>query len=489
MELQGENDLKEWVDDKLGRRKDAEFLTSYLIGKYKAARKEESFVLNLNAEWGYGKTFFLERWKEDLIDQGYPVIYYDAWRTDFSKEPLLAFMSEFYSQIRPYLGDGKGVNDSLRGFFKAALNYRKPILNALVKKYVGSTPDDLTEGAEFEGGDDEGSDARLASDIMDKAIDQYLKDHEDKKNSIDRFKVKIEEVATYIEEEVKGKQLPIFVFVDELDRCRPTYSIELLENIKHLFLSKSVCFVIATDSDQLGKSIKAVYGGEFDSERYLNRFFDHEYVIPEPDNIKFSEYLCEEYCLVGDMLFTPLESVPQTFAILSDYFRLRLREQHHAAAMLEAIKLSQHDSQYHDLDVFYLLFLIMLKITKSAAYKQYIYGNKTNDLIKRITVEEDNYNQSIDFLIREIARDPNAGHMSEVEEVMSIVTIISRYTYYFDVDLLSDEWGMRHGNSILDRKLSNRFLNQKPSSYVRGDIRKTDLNGYIRMVNQVGQLS
>ena len=300
--------------------------------------------------------------QEDLKGQGYPVIYYDAWRTVFSNEPLLAFISEFYSQLLPYVGGTEKIRSTLRGLFKAALNYRKPLFNSLVNRYVGSMPGELTEEAEAQGGDeissDGDSDAKLASALMDTAIDKYLKDHESKKGRIEKFKEKIEKVTNHIEKKVKGQQLPIFVFVDELDRCRPTYSIELLENIKHLFLSKSVCFVIATDSDQLGKSIKAVYGSEFDSERYLNRFFDHEYVIPEPDNIKFAEYLCDEYGLNGGRMFTPLGSVAETFSILVNYFRLKLREQHHAAAMLEAIMISQIDAQQKDLDVFYLLFLI-----------------------------------------------------------------------------------------------------------------------------------
>ncbi|WP_419182173.1 P-loop NTPase fold protein [Pantoea ananatis] len=35
---------------------------------------------------------------------------------------------------------------------------------------------------------------------------------------------------------------PLFVFVDELDRCRPTYAIEMLETIKHLFSIENVVY-------------------------------------------------------------------------------------------------------------------------------------------------------------------------------------------------------------------------------------------------------
>lgn len=489
-----ENELEEWEGDKLGRRKDAVFLTNYLVGKFENSRKEESFVLNLNAEWGYGKTFFLKKWEEDLKAQGYPVIYYDAWRSDFSNEPLMAFMSEFYSQILPYLGDAAEIKSTLREFFKAALKYRKPVQNALLKKFIGATSDELAEDAEGQDGEDtpseeEGAEANVASGLLDGAIDKYLEDYVGKKKSIDHFKNKADEVAQYINDKVEGKSLPIFVFVDELDRCRPTYSIELLENIKHLFLSDSICFVIATDSDQLGKSIKAVYGNEFDSGRYLNRFFDHEYVIPEPDNLKFSEFLCGEYGLEGDSMFTPLDSISETFSILANYFRLRLREQHHVVAMLEAIKISQMDSSKKDIDVFYLLFLLMLKITKPVAFKRYSFCKRTPDLIKDTTLNEDEYDQSVEVPVKVRRRDPNSGHTAIENTTVTLYEIIDKYASYHEVNLLGDEWRNRSEVNFFYRKLRDRFSDQSPREYMIGATLSPDICDYIKIVNQVGQLS
>ena len=47
----------------------------------------------------------------------------------------------------------------------------------------------------------------------------------------------------------------------------------MLETIKHLFDINNVVFVIATDKEQLSHSICSVYGANFDSRRYLDRFF------------------------------------------------------------------------------------------------------------------------------------------------------------------------------------------------------------------------
>ncbi|WP_081764293.1 P-loop NTPase fold protein [Sphingobium sp. Ant17] len=73
--------------------------------------------------------------------------------------------------------------------------------------------------------------------------------------------------------DVDPRQAPIFVVVDELDRCRPDYAIALLESIKHLFDVPGVVFVIALHGRQLTASIEAVYGAKFDATAYLRRFF------------------------------------------------------------------------------------------------------------------------------------------------------------------------------------------------------------------------
>ena len=75
---------------------------------------------------------------------------------------------------------------------------------------------------------------------------------------------------------------PLFIFVDELDRCRPTFAIEMLEAIKHVFGIPQIFFVIATDSEQLQHSINAVYGEKFGSYNYLKRFFDASFQLSIP---------------------------------------------------------------------------------------------------------------------------------------------------------------------------------------------------------------
>ena len=81
----------------------------------------------------------------------------------------------------------------------------------------------------------------------------------------------------------------MIVMIDELDRCRPTYAIELLEVAKHLFSVDHIVFVLAINRTELAHSIQAIYGDRFDAEGYLRRFFDIDFQLPEPDRDAFLE--------------------------------------------------------------------------------------------------------------------------------------------------------------------------------------------------------
>ena len=77
------------------------------------------------------------------------------------------------------------------------------------------------------------------------------------------------------------------MIIDELDRCRPSYAVELLEVTKHLFAVDKIVFVLAINRSELAHSIKVVYGSDFDAEGYLRRFFDIDFRLPEPERERF----------------------------------------------------------------------------------------------------------------------------------------------------------------------------------------------------------
>jgi len=92
---------------------------------------------------------------------------------------------------------------------------------------------------------------------------------------------------------VAQKEKPLLVMVDELDRCRPSYAVELLEVAKHLFAVRHVVFALAVNRSELEHSVKALYGDEFDAHGYLRRFFDVDFQLPAPDRNQFIDRMLE----------------------------------------------------------------------------------------------------------------------------------------------------------------------------------------------------
>lgn len=84
--------------DQLGRKKPAEILT-HLVGSVQGP-----CVLAVDAPWGTGKTTFLKMWSQYLRQdkQGFPVIGFNAWETDFSGNPFQALSSELTSGLEKY---------------------------------------------------------------------------------------------------------------------------------------------------------------------------------------------------------------------------------------------------------------------------------------------------------------------------------------------------------------------------------------------------
>ncbi|EKB22316.1 hypothetical protein HMPREF1170_02578 [Aeromonas veronii AMC35] len=116
--------------DRLDRARYAEFLTNYLA----AEGKQRNYVLNLNAEWGAGKTWFIKRWYMELKAH-YPTVYIDAWQQDFSDDPLLTVISSIIEQLRDATGNKVAIPDGIKSKLLGLLKVGgKLVLKSAIKK-------------------------------------------------------------------------------------------------------------------------------------------------------------------------------------------------------------------------------------------------------------------------------------------------------------------------------------------------------------------
>lgn len=276
---------------------------------------EGNMFISLDAKWGAGKTFYVRQIEQTLnyltkkfkgldieqdvedvfsnsllsktkINYTYLPIYYDAWLYDNHVDPLMSLMLVITKKYKEYCNS---------------------------KLNIGSFNDKVAELLDFTsisiGGFQIGGNFRnMKEAIQGKDLLSAVKMEEE-------IRDKVKEVFNSIIVENVQK---LVIFIDELDRCRPNFAIEMLERIKHYFDDDRIIFVASINREQLIHSISKYYGTNFDSTGYLDKFFDRNVYLPEIDT-RFGEK--------SQVSFTDRQYRLENVASgLNDYFRLSLRE-------------------------------------------------------------------------------------------------------------------------------------------------------------------
>ena len=252
-------------NDLLGRRESVEVLT-HLVGSL-----EGPCVLAVDAAWGNGKTTFLNIWARHLRNQGFPIVKFNAWETDFSGDPFVALSTELTDGLQEYTNESMAqkVEDTKE---RAKEVLRRAIPGAVRLATAGVL--DINPLLEKEVGN------ALAS-----YAEERLSAYQQAQESVKQFKDALQDMANAVSKSCENR--PLIVMIDELDRCRPSYAVELLEVAKHLFAVDHIVFVLAVNRSELSHSIRALYGADFDAQGYLGRFFDVDFRLPEPNRKKF----------------------------------------------------------------------------------------------------------------------------------------------------------------------------------------------------------
>lgn len=310
-----------WANDLLGRKADGEHLVKLLLQRYqqrKDAGQKASYILNINAGWGEGKTFFITALQKQLSALGHPTAYINAWADDLAQEPLITVMATIDGTLRPFFENNEAASSkwarAKQRFGVVALEAGKQLGKHALRKLTGIALDDIAEYLRLKlNADDKKASNKLAEDVGDSfyesasgLIADRIGEHNAARSSLNGFKQDVSSIISEAVEADDAVKAPLFVFVDELDRCRPTYAISLLEDMKHLFDIDGVVFVVATDTEQLAHSVKAVYGEGFAAFKYLRRFFDRTFLFSPGDDNAFVMALLKKSGVEEHQFYEPL---------------------------------------------------------------------------------------------------------------------------------------------------------------------------------------
>lgn len=269
-------DSNPFENDKLNREYEIINLTSLI------EKMEDPFVLCVDSSWGTGKTTFIKMWESYLKSKNHNSIYFNAWENDYHDDAFLVIVGELCIKLYE-LGINLGIYSTNED---SKISELKKIAGKLFKNSVTAVISNLTGGILDE------NVIKQFSNIEENINKEKLNNYEQKRKDKNEF----EQLLKNIIYEIRIKQkteTPLIIFVDELDRCRPDFSVELLEKIKHFFEIPGLVFVLATDKEQLCNSITTIYGQNIKPEVYLRKFIDLEYNLAQPKEKRLIDSLIE----------------------------------------------------------------------------------------------------------------------------------------------------------------------------------------------------
>ena len=233
---------------------------------------DKNTFLTIDGDWGSGKTVFIKQLdylnrnqieeittinKEAIAEfkNNYTVYTYNAWQHDYHEDPLESLL---FALINDVWTDRERFTDK---FLKFSEGLKQSIIKVSSAGLYDA--DEIRKASSIA---DLAASVTTASERRD-AVQDILDNHID----------------------LNGKKL-LFI-IDELDRCRPSFAVKLLEVIKHYYANDNVVFLLSTNNRQLAHTIKKVYGESFDGMGYLNKFYDLIFDLPEVEVKDYANFI------------------------------------------------------------------------------------------------------------------------------------------------------------------------------------------------------
>lgn len=233
----------------------------------------------IDAPWGMGKSYFgksleeLIENKNDLLPDERKIksIKINAWEVDYYSDPMKSLMAEILEVV------SEKEKEEIQKYFESlvkigAKKILKTIAKTLMSLLIGKDNcENILEVCNS-----------IISDLPEN--EDFFKDYKEYRKTLLNFKETLSQSKEYK-----------VIIIDELDRCRPTYAIELLETVKHIFGVKNIIFIFLVNKSQLKNTVSTMYLQEDECGEYFEKFFDIQFRLPDIDYSNFIKLEYEKY--------------------------------------------------------------------------------------------------------------------------------------------------------------------------------------------------
>jgi hypothetical protein len=327
---------------------------SFGIQLYNLVKKVDgACTLAIDAPWGEGKTTFVKMWRGLLNKHGIKSIYFDAFTHDYHSDPFMALTGEVFKLY------DDGENDKKEKFKGAASSVLKTVGRAGLNIGLKALTAGAVDGTCLDGCLDPSDVAKVADSLVDRYVEQQLARSTTERRVLDEFKTHLSKLSGELNTEG-----PIVFIIDELDRCRPNFALEILEQVKHVFQVENLVFVLVMNREQVEESVRVTYGRGIDATSYLQKFFTLWLRLPKrQDRLEKDVKLYVKDCLEKMQFKVEGEShgeIYDRWIELAEFYDLSLREIEKGLSNYAII----HNSTSGNLNVHSAYFAVYLSIVK-----------------------------------------------------------------------------------------------------------------------------
>ncbi|WP_101474920.1 KAP family P-loop NTPase fold protein [Fusobacterium sp.] len=230
----------------------------------------------IDGSWGTGKSYFCEALKEKINEENKKkekerkinFIKINTWETDYFSDPMKSLIGEISSHITLNVETTQKAEQILKNGLTI---FGKAVLNKGLEKI----------------GLDKANREELVS--LFKEVTQFETSELDEYNKYKQLVNDFKETLITKEPDLK------LIVIDELDRCKPSYAIELLETIKHFFGVKNIIFIFLVNMEQLRSIASTSYLTEDKCSEYFEKFYDIKFSLPSLDYNDFIQIEYDKY--------------------------------------------------------------------------------------------------------------------------------------------------------------------------------------------------
>lgn len=249
--------------------KDELFKESNYVDKlfnFLTTKIEPPFSISIDGDWGTGKTTIMKL-IEGKLNQDYPTFWFNPWEYKSSSDVVLSFLKNLAIKFPNELGM---KSENVGRFFQLLAVSGIDFVSRVISN--GYLSVEMVE---------------KNSELLKEEIPKWKTHH----NMIDEIKNEFVKLTNVISSKCENK--PLFIFLDDFDRCFPDDTIKLLEAMKNLFLAKndkdevaSTIFICGINTDVAKYFIREHYKLGEDKEdyalNYFRKIFNLTFNIPNP---------------------------------------------------------------------------------------------------------------------------------------------------------------------------------------------------------------